>query len=214
LREYETTIIVQPEISEEGTAAFFEKLDGILDKHECVRLLNENLGKRKLAYEIRKFHKGHYYILNYLSDGKVVPELEWVLRLDESILRFMTIQVTEQVLDVEARKAEAREKELEQERKAAERATREAEEAAARAEVEKAAAVEAAAAAEVAKAAKVAEAAEVAEASAATDSSDAVAEPSEPEAEAAAETETNTETKTEAPEASASDAAVEGEEKS
>ncbi len=160
MREYETTIIVQPEISEEGSAVIFDKLDQILTKSKSERLLCENLGKRKLAYEIKKFHKGHYYILSYLDDGQVVPELERVLRLDESILRFMTILENPKVTDVEARKATAREAEVEQERKAAERATREAEEAKARAEVERQAAEEAAvAAAAAAEAATAAEAA-------------------------------------------------------
>lgn len=137
MREYETTIIVQPEISDEGSAAIFQRLDEILTDHDSVRLLCENLGKRKLAYEIRKFHKGHYYILSFLGDGQVVPVLERVLRLNESILRFMTIQTNANVVDVEARKVEAAEAEAEQTRKAAERAAREEEEAKARAEIER-----------------------------------------------------------------------------
>ena len=152
MREYETTIIVQPEISDEGTTAILAKLGEILDKSQSERLFCENLGKRKLAYEINKFHKGHYYVLSYLSDGQVVPELERSLRLDESILRFMTILENPEVTDIEARKAVAKEKEAEQERKAAERAVREAEEAKARAEVERQAAEEAAAAAAAAAA--------------------------------------------------------------
>lgn len=158
LREYETTIIVQPEISEEGTAAIFAKLEGILERNDSFRLLCENLGKRKLAYEIRKFQKGHYYVLGFLSEGKEIPELERALRLDESILRFMTIQVSPLVKDIEARKADAKEQEVEQERRAAERAAREIEEAKARAEVERVAAEEAVAA-EKARAAAAAEAA-------------------------------------------------------
>ncbi len=152
MREYETTIIVQPEISDEGTAAILAKLGEILDKSQSERLFCENLGKRKLAYEINKFHKGHYYVLSFLSDGQVVPELERSLRLDESILRFMTILENPEVTDIEARKAVAKEKEAEQERKAAERAVREAEEAKARAEVERQAVEEAAAAAAAAAA--------------------------------------------------------------
>jgi small subunit ribosomal protein S6 len=132
LREYETTIIVQPEISDEGTAAIFERLEGILADSGSIRLQNESLGKRKLAYEIRRFHKGHYYIYSFLSDGQVVRPLERALRLNESILRFMTILANPDVTDVEARKLEAAEAEAEQERKAQERAAREEEEAKAR----------------------------------------------------------------------------------
>lgn len=143
MREYETTIIVQPEISDEGAAAIFERLEGILADSGSIRLQNESLGKRKLAYEIRRFHKGHYYIFSYLSDGQVVPLLERALRLNESILRFMTILTNPNVTDIEARKLEAAEAEAEQERKAAERAAREEEEAKAREEEEAKARVEA-----------------------------------------------------------------------
>ena len=109
MREYETTLIVQPEISDEGSQAVLQKLDGILESQGATRLICEDLGKRKLAYEIRKFHKGHYYILYFLDAGEAIPELERVLGMDESVLRFMTVQVEDEVTDIEARCAAARE---------------------------------------------------------------------------------------------------------
>jgi len=137
MREYETTFIVQPEISEEGSKSILERLAAVLEKNGDIRLTCEDLGKRRLAYEIKKFHKGHYYILTYLGLGKSVPELERSLRLDESVLRFMTVQSKDWVTDIEARKAEAVEFERDQEKRAAERAAREAEEARAREEAER-----------------------------------------------------------------------------
>lgn len=135
-REYETTFIVQPEISDEGAKAILARLDGILDSAGATRLMCEDHGKRKLAFEIKKFHKGHYYTLMYLDGGKVVPEIERSLRLDESILRFLTVQAAPEVEDIEARKAAAAQAEIEQAKRAAERAAREAEEAEARRESE------------------------------------------------------------------------------
>ena len=135
MREYELNIIVQPEISEEGAAAILARLDTALES-SSVRLCCDDLGKRKLAYEINRFQKGHYYLLSFLDDGKVVTELERMLRLDESVLRFLTVKVSDHVADVEARKAEAAEREAELKRRAEERAEREAEEARARAEAE------------------------------------------------------------------------------
>lgn len=132
LREYETTFIVQPEISEEGNASLLARLDGILKTEGATRLMCEDHGKRKLAYEINKFHKGHYYTLMFIDAGQVVPNLERVLRLDESVLRFLTVQVEDDVQDIEARKAAAADAEVEQTKRAAERAAREAEEAEAR----------------------------------------------------------------------------------
>jgi len=144
MREYETTFIVQPEISEEGTQAILERLDGVLERHDEPRLCLEDHGKRKLAYEIRKFHKGHYYTLRYLGQGKAVKDLERMLRIEESVLRFLTVMADDKVTDIEARKAEAAQFEAEQARKAAEKAAREAEEARAREEAEREAAARAA----------------------------------------------------------------------
>ena len=100
------TVIVQPEISDEGTQAILQKMDGVLDETGATRLMCSDLGKRKLAYEVREFQKGHYYVLSYLDDGKVVGDLERALRIEESVLRFMTVKVEEEVTDIEARKAE------------------------------------------------------------------------------------------------------------
>ena len=138
MREYETTFVVQPEISDEGGKAILGRLDGILEAGGATRLMCEDHGKRKLAFEIRKFHKGHYYTLMFLDSGKVVPEVERVLRLDESILRFLTIQAAADVIDVEGRIAAAAQAEVEQTKRAAERSAREAEEAEARREAEEA----------------------------------------------------------------------------
>jgi len=129
VREYETTFIVQPEISDEGVAALTERLDRVLEKHESIRLMYDDQGRRRLAYEIQNFQKGRYIGLLYLDSGTAVAEIERVLRLDDSILRFLTVQVSDEVEDIEARKAEAAEIERVRAEKAAERAQREAEEA-------------------------------------------------------------------------------------
>jgi small subunit ribosomal protein S6 len=178
LREYETTFIVQPEISDEGGQVILSKLDGVLENAGATRLMCEDHGKRKLAYEVRKFNKGHYYTLMFLDEGKVVADLERALRLEESVLRFLTILADEDVADVEARKAVAAEVEVEQTKRAEERATRDAEEAAARRATEEAERQTALKAAEEAKAASAAAEAEGdAEGSQSAEGSDTAVDP-------------------------------------
>lgn len=146
MREYEFTFVVQPEITEEGIQAIQERFEGILAKHGSEKLFYEDWGRRRLAYEIRKFQKGHYQVLHFLSQGAVVPDLERSARLDDSILRFLTVLASDDVRDLEARRAEGVGFEEDRVKRAAEKAAREAEEAA---EAEKAA-QEAAARAEAA----------------------------------------------------------------
>jgi small subunit ribosomal protein S6 len=132
VREFDTTFIVQPEISEEGREAILQRLRGVLERSGGVPLEVDDMGKKKLAYEIKKFQKGHYLSLMYLDTGKAVSELERSLRLDESILRFLTVRTADSVDDVEARKARAVDLEKIRKERAAERAVREAEERAQR----------------------------------------------------------------------------------
>ena len=134
MREYEFTFVVQPEISDEGVQAISQRFEGILAGHASEKLFYEDWGRRRLAYEVRNFQKGHYQVLHFLSDGKVVPELERSARLDDSILRFLTVLANEEVDDIEARRAEAVVFEEERKKRAAEKAVRDAEEAARAAE--------------------------------------------------------------------------------
>lgn len=134
MREYETTFIVQPEISEEGCRELFARIDMILEREGATRLLHDDQGKRKLAYEIRKFQKGRYVSTHYLDEGRSVAPLERALRQEESVLRFLTVQVTDEVTDIDQRKKEAAEEERIRAERARERAAREAEEEKARRE--------------------------------------------------------------------------------
>jgi len=129
VREYETTFIVQPEISDEGLQEICERLDGLLERHGALRLFYDDMGRRRLAYEIRNFQKGQYMTLFYLDEGKVVREIERALRLDDAVLRYLTVLGNEDVEDIAARRAEAAEIERVRAERAAERAEREAREA-------------------------------------------------------------------------------------
>jgi small subunit ribosomal protein S6 len=144
MREYETTFIVQPEISEEGCQELFSRIDGVLERAGATRLLHDDQGKRKLAYEIDDFQKGRYVTTYYLDGGEAVAPLERALRFEESVLRFLTVQREPEVADVEARKTEAAEQARVQAERARERAEREAEEERARQEARAAADEEAA----------------------------------------------------------------------
>ncbi len=134
MREYEFTFVVQPEISDDRVQAISQRFEGILASHASEKLFYEDWGRRRLAYEIRNFQKGHYQVLHFLSDGKVIPELERSARLDDSILRFLTVLANDDVTDVEGRRAEAVKLEEERVKRAAEKSVRDAEDAARAAE--------------------------------------------------------------------------------
>jgi len=192
MREYETTFIVQPEISDEGCVELFARVDGVLERAGATRLLHDDQGKRRLAYEIRKFQKGRYVTTYYLSGGEAVAPLERALQIEESVLRFLTVLRSEEVADIAARLAEAAEEERVRSQRAKERAEREAAEEQARQEAATARAAEAeegAEASEAEEAAADASAESGAESAADAESAEvagAEAAPAESETEAAA----------------------------
>ncbi len=101
LREYETTFIVVPNLSDEETNSEIENYRELVEKEGGKEIEIEIMGKRKLAYEIKKHDEGFYTILRYKTGGKteLVSELERRMKTDENILRFLTLR-----LDLELKK--------------------------------------------------------------------------------------------------------------
>lgn len=95
IREYETTFVVIPNLSEEETNGVVEKFKEIVEKNGGKELEVELMGKRKLAYEIKKFDEGVYVIFRYKTEGGtgLVAEFERKMRNDENILRFLTVRM-------------------------------------------------------------------------------------------------------------------------
>ena len=105
MREYETVFITQPNISETDQAKINDKLASLVERHSGKLFYARKMGKRTLAYAIAKNTKGFYTCLDYAADKNAVEELERNLRLEENVLRFLTV-VKSDTVDVEARAAE------------------------------------------------------------------------------------------------------------
>ena len=127
VREFELIYVIQPDATSEREQEIHGRADTVIEGAGSRVLLREDWGKRKLAYEIKSFQKGHYFQLNFLGNGSEVAELERSLRIDQDVLRFLSIQVSDDVVDVEARVKEATEQAEEQARRREERARIEAE---------------------------------------------------------------------------------------
>ncbi len=150
MREYEFVYVVQPDAEPERLAEIHARVESAIEGGQGRMLLRDDWGKRRLAYEIQKFQKGHYFLVEMLGDGKFISELERGMRLDPDVLRYLTILVDEQVKDEPARveraskeAAEHAERRAERERLDRERQERERVEAAARATATAAAEAEA-----------------------------------------------------------------------
>jgi small subunit ribosomal protein S6 len=92
---YECVIIARQEISAQQVEALAESFEKVITDNGGTIANRENWGLRSLAYKIKKNRKGNYFLLNIDAPADAVHEMERLLRLNEDILRHMTIRVDE-----------------------------------------------------------------------------------------------------------------------
>jgi small subunit ribosomal protein S6 len=90
---YETTFLGAPTLTEEENAAIVTALEGTITEGKGTLIRTEPWGKRRLAYRVQKFDEGYYTLLFYEAEPSVVHELERRIRLNENLLRFLTVKV-------------------------------------------------------------------------------------------------------------------------
>ncbi len=93
MRHYETIIIIDPDISPDAHRNLFEKAEGLIDSNQGQLVEFDKWGNKRLAYEIRKKQRGYYVRLDYCGHGNTVYALESAFRIDERIMKFMTILI-------------------------------------------------------------------------------------------------------------------------
>ncbi len=90
---YETTFIMKAEVADDVQKEFIEKLKGIIELHGGAVLVTEDWGRRKLAYPIQKETRGSYTHMVFAGDNKVVAELERNMRINETVIRFLSVKL-------------------------------------------------------------------------------------------------------------------------
>ena len=128
-RHYESYIIIDGNLEEAQIEDVISKFEKFLSSHETIDNKTEKIGRRRLAYPIKKRQNGYYVCFYFNAENDLVAELERNYRLDENILRFLTIFLDEktikerdehfvfkaaekEAMDIAEAEAEAKEKEL------------------------------------------------------------------------------------------------------
>ena len=91
MNKYESVIIVNPNVDEAGLKALEEKFTGLINENGKVESV-ENMGKKRLAYEIKKFKEGTYMLFNFEAKTDSIDELERVYRITDDIIKFIVIR--------------------------------------------------------------------------------------------------------------------------
>ena len=95
-RLYEVMFIVRPDVAEEDVDKLIAGFSTNVASGGGVVKTVEKMGRRKLAYMVRKFNDGNYVLLTVKAGGPVVLELERRLRVTEPVIKFITVRVDEE----------------------------------------------------------------------------------------------------------------------
>ena len=95
-RTYEVMFIVRPDLQEEEIDKLISNLESQAT-HAGATVKNiERMGKRRLAYLVRKFADGFYILLTVEADGKAIHEIERRLRVSEPVIKFISVRIDEE----------------------------------------------------------------------------------------------------------------------
>ena len=95
-RLYEVMFIVRPDAVEEDVDKLIAGFTTSVTNGGGVVKSVEKMGRRKLAYLVRKFNDGNYILLTIEANGAVVLELERRLRVSEPVIKFITVRMDEE----------------------------------------------------------------------------------------------------------------------
>jgi small subunit ribosomal protein S6 len=104
MRHYETIFIISPDIAEEDTQAMMDRYAGILTDGGGFLAKVDPWGRRKLAYEVKGHGKGFYVLFDYGAAPEAVAEMERNFKIDDAVLRFLTVKQSDE-FDLEAARA-------------------------------------------------------------------------------------------------------------
>jgi small subunit ribosomal protein S6 len=95
-RTYELMFIVRPDMTEEDQDKLISTLEAAVTSSGGQVKSMEKMGKRRLAYMVRRFHDGMYILLTFEGSGGLVHELERRLRVTEPVIKFLSVRIDEE----------------------------------------------------------------------------------------------------------------------
>jgi len=95
-RFYEVMFIVRPDTQDEDVDKLIAGFEATVTNGGGTVRSTEKLGRRKLAYLVRKFSEGNYILMTIDADGPLVHELERRLRVSEPVIKFITVRMDEE----------------------------------------------------------------------------------------------------------------------
>ena len=95
-RTYEIMFIVRPDVEEADLDKLIEGFSGNITQGGGEVKSVEKMGRRRLAYTVRKFNDGFYVLLTVAAPGSLISEIERRLRVSEPVIKFITVRMDEE----------------------------------------------------------------------------------------------------------------------
>ncbi|BCU83395.1 MULTISPECIES: 30S ribosomal protein S6 [Polycladomyces] len=95
MRKYELMYIVRPDLDDENLRATREKVHSVITNNGGEIIEVNEMGKRRLAYEIKKFRDGVYTVVTFNATPEVVNELDRTIKINDNVIRHMIINLEE-----------------------------------------------------------------------------------------------------------------------
>ena len=95
MKKYESIIIINPSLDDETVKALKEKFTSLSNNDGKLESI-EDMGKRKLAYEIKKHKEGIYVLFNFEANPEHIKELERVYRITDEVIKFIVVRKDEE----------------------------------------------------------------------------------------------------------------------
>jgi len=89
---YETLFVVKPTLTEQEIASQVAKIKDILTREGAELIATDDMGMRRLAYVVEKQTRGYYTALYYKAEGSKIAEIERNLKINEDIIKFLTVK--------------------------------------------------------------------------------------------------------------------------
>ncbi len=91
MNKYESVIIINPNLEEESVKNLIKKFSDLINTDGTVASVEE-MGKRKLAYEIKKQKEGFYIVFKFEAKPELISELERNYRITDEVMKFIVIK--------------------------------------------------------------------------------------------------------------------------
>lgn len=95
-RVYEVMYIADPATKDDIIAKINKEIEQLVESEGGTVVSTDDMGRRPLAYRIKKFNEGYYYLFEIAGSGKEIAEIERRMRVNDQIIRYLTVRVDEE----------------------------------------------------------------------------------------------------------------------